>query len=44
LVDTKNQLPATIQQVEVTANQPAMNVVPALIATLIYSFARIGAT
>ena len=34
LADTKNQLPATIQQAEVTADQRALNVVPALIADL----------
>jgi site-specific recombinase XerD len=34
LADTKNQLPATIQQAEITANQRALNIVPALIADL----------
>jgi site-specific recombinase XerD len=34
LADTKNQLPATIQQAEGTADQRALNVVPALIADL----------
>ena len=32
--EPKNQLPATIQQAEVTADQRALNVVPALIADL----------
>ena len=34
LTDTKDQLPVTIQQAEVTADQRALNVVPALIADL----------
>src|SRR5271154_5106080 len=34
LADPKNQLPVTIQQAEVTADQRALNVVPALIADL----------
>ena len=34
MAENKNQLPATIQQAEVTADQRALNVVPALIADL----------
>ena len=34
MADTKNQLPTTIQQAEVTADQRALNVVPVLIADL----------